>query len=168
MKLKELLEKYGDVEIVKEKEQELKNLFGIKESKKWEPNHKEDYFFVNDILETLYDTWMGSCVDTYRYFRNNCFKTQKEAEFHSEQIKVYNELKNFADENNDRIDWKNDDQSKYYIYFDYGNVNILIYDTLTAKDIGQIYFSTKELAEQAIETVGEERIKKYLFGVEKK
>lgn len=162
MKLKELLEKYGDVEIVKEKEQELKNLFGIKESKKWEPNHKEDYFFVNDILETLYDTWMGSCVDTYRYFRNNCFKTRKEAEFHSEQIKVYNGLKNFAIENNGEIDWDDNDAKKWYICFNYDNNEISTNYSYYLQNVGQIYFTSDELAEQAIKIVGEERIKKYL------
>lgn len=164
MKIKELLEKYGDVKINEEKEKEIKKLLGIKENKKWVPNHEEDYFFVSDTLEALYDTWMGSYIDTCRYFKNNCFKTQKEAEFRLEQIKVYNELKNFAIENNDEIDWKNDQQNKYYMYFKCSD--ILIYDTLTSKDIGQIYFSTRELAEQAIKTVGEDRIKKYLFGVE--
>ena len=51
----------------------------------------------------------------------------------------------FLDTDSDRIDVEN----RYYF--------------LTQ---GTIYFDSKEKAQQAIESVGEERIKKYLFGVE--
>ena len=34
------------------------------------------------------------------------------------------------------------------------------------KECGNVYFPSKEIAQKAIDTVGEERIKKYYFGVE--
>ena len=94
----------------------------------------------------------------------NCFKTEEEAAFRLEQIKVYNELKNFADENNEEIEWKNG-TAKYIITFDTEDEKIETNIIFYIQDIAQIYFSSKELAEQAIEKVGADRIKKYLFGV---
>ena len=43
-----------------------------------------------------------------------------------------------------------------------------VYTLYTTQEISQgtIYFESKEKAQQAIETVSEERIKKYIFGVE--
>lgn len=40
-----------------------------------------------------------------------------------------------------------------------------IFNCTTTKQIGAIYFSSEELANQAIEQVGKNRIKKYLFEV---
>ena len=167
MKLKELLEQYSDVELTEEQEKQIKDYLGIKNSKKWKPKNTEKYFYIDcygEIDYAVYDN--NDEADVYGLFVNNCFKTKKEAEFRLEQIKVYNELKNFADENNDEIDWKNKYQEKYYFCLNHSDNSFLICDVEFAEDIGRIYFSSKELAKQAIKKVGADRIKKYLFGVE--
>lgn len=155
MKIKELLEKYGNVEINEEKEKELKDLLGVKD------------YYVSEAGQILNDCWNYHRVDYYRFNTNNCFKTKEEAEFRLEQIKVYNGLRTFADEYNDIIDWKNCEQNKYVITYDhYNNIFVFgIYNQFIV--LGTIYFTSKELAEQAVEKIGVERIKKYLFGVEK-
>ena len=160
MTIKAFSLKYKNVELTEEQEKHIKDYLGIK-NKKWRLKEGENYYFVNSY----------GCIsnsknyDEFRLITNNCFKTQKDAEFRLEQIKVYNELKNFADENNEEIEWKNG-TAKYIITFDTEDekigTNIIFY----IQDIAQIYFSSKELAEQAIDKVGADRIKKYLFGVE--
>lgn len=167
MKLKELLEKYGNIEITEEKEKELKELLEIKKNKnKWKPNTNELYYTINyNNMEIGLYKWFDSLEEKALYTYNNCFKTKEEAEFRLEQIKIYNELKNFADENNDEMDWHNETQEKYYIIFIGAENKLWVDYKYTNIFIGQIYFSRQELAEQAIKEVGEERIKKYLFGI---
>ncbi|MBR6515852.1 MAG: hypothetical protein IKT40_03235 [Bacilli bacterium] len=166
MKLKELLKNVEDVELTEEQEKQIKDFLEIKNSKKWRPEENEEYYFVTQGGSIQQVDCNESNGDEFRILTNNCFKTKEEAKFRLEQIKVYNELKNFADENNDGICWTSfGEQIKYYMLYDYVDDKIKISTWTYMRDIGQIYFSSKELAIQAIEKVGEDRIKKYLFWV---
>ena len=166
MKLKELLEKHQDLELTEEQEKEIKKFLNINDNRRWKPKESQHYYFVDSggtICKNIFIEKNESVK--FRYFTNNVFKTEEETKFRLEQIKVYNELKNFADENNDEIDWKNKNKLKFYIYC-VPSSNTLAISTVSAmRDIGQIYFSSKELALQAIEKIGEDRIKKYLFNI---
>lgn len=168
MTLKNFLEKHGEVEIDEEKEKQLKEILGIKEikkSKRWKPKNNEKYYYMSSIGINHF-SWDGDRVDNFLYLTNNCFKTKEEVEFYIEKLKVYHELKLFADENNEGIDLYTPEKIKYVIAFNVPNQKITIIPITCILDIGQIYFSSNELAEQAVKKVGEDRIKKYLFGVE--
>lgn len=169
MKIKEFLEKYGEVEISEDKEKKLKELLNtveLKESEKWKPERGHNYYcitgcgYVNKVMN------VNDSSDDGYISLSNCFKTREEAEFRLEQIKVYNELKNFADENNDEIDWNNGSQPKFYIYYDSEDKKVSINSNYYWKSLSQIYFSNTKSVDQAIKVVGEDRIKKYLFGAE--
>ena len=81
----------------------------------------------------------------------NYFKTQEEAERKRFEIKLHRQLELFALENNDReIDW-GDGSEKYIIIYRI-DVGILINRVYSSKDFGQVYFTSKEIAEKAIET----------------
>ena len=164
MTRKELLEKIKAVGFTEEQEELIKKCLGI-EDKKWKPKEEENFYFVNSCGDIFINTFHNTCDDKFRILTNNYFKTEEEAEFKLEQIKVYNELKNFADENNEEIDWKSD-TLKHHIFYDYDENKPDIYGSISYEFIGQIYFSSRKLAEQAIKKVGADRIKKYLFGVE--
>lgn len=165
MTIKELYEKYGDVELTKEQEKQIKEYLKIKENKKWKPNVQDKYYYVDDAGNINYSVYADYNLDNCRVLTNNCFKTKEETEFRLEQIKVYNELKNFADENNKEICWE-DNSNKYHIYYDYNDNILKVYSNRNFKYIGPIYFSSPELAKQAIDKVGADRVKKYLLGVE--
>ena len=162
MKLKELLEQCSDVELTEEQVKQVKDYLGIKESKKWKPRLNEKYFFIDsygDVSDEYTDHEQNAEWDDYRIFTNNCFKTKKEAEFRLEQIKVYNELKNFADENNE----ESVEECRFLLNLTDNKLTSSSYTYL--HHIGEIGFSSQALAEQAIKKVGADRIKKYLFGV---
>lgn len=170
MKIKELLEKVQDVELTEEQEKHIKEYLGIK-NKKWEPKEGETYYCVDSagLICKRERNIINPCAnmnDKYRIFANNCFKTWEDAQFRLAQIKVYNELKNFADENNEEIDWENTCKEKYYFYYARKDKKIEISCVYSHQDIGLIYFSSRVLTQQAIDKVGADRIKKYLFGVE--
>lgn len=168
MKLKELIKNVENVELTPEQEKQIKNYLGIKDFKRWKPNDGERCWTIlgDFTADTNYFT-PDYNPDKRRYKYGNLFKTKEEAEFALEKIKIYIELKNFADENNGRpIEWQQPNIKNYYIYWSHNRNALYVSDHWTCQDLGQIYFSSEELAKQAIQKVGEDRIKKYLFGVE--
>lgn len=167
MKLKELIKDVENVELTPEQEKQIKNYLGIKESKRWQPIHNEDYYYIYCDLTTSLTTYSDSWPsDTGRAEIYNCFKTKEEAEFAAEKIRVYLELKNFADENNGPIDWRDGRSAKHIITYCNVEKRVCIDCWSTTQFMGCVYFSSEKLAWEAIKTVGEDRIKKYLFGVE--
>lgn len=135
-------------------------------SKMWKPNYGRKYFYINDCGAIINSKWYDDVIDTYRYEIGNCFKTKEETEFALEKLKVEAELRRFAEENNEcEIDWTDRKQNKWLICYNYDSKNIDTGydDTLRTH---YIYFSSKEIAKQAIDYIGEERLKKYYLGIE--
>lgn len=134
-------------------------------SKVWKPEREEEYYDIHDTGIGGY-VWYDSHFDNNNYAIGNCFKTREEAQNAVERFKIRAELQRYADEHNEPIDWEDNKQEKWYIRFSYWN-KIVDYDySAMARDCFQIYFSSEEIAKAAVQSVGEERIKKYLFGVE--
>lgn len=168
MKLKDLLKTVQDVVLTPEQEKQIKEYLGIKEPKRWKPNPGERYWYIPHCSDIMSTSWSNYCdLDADLFAMGNCFKTETDAEFALEKHLVYQELKQFADENNDPIDWNNQRSHKYSIAYSHEETKRL-YITCwsTYQFMGCVWFSSMELAEQAIQKVGEDRIKKYLFGVE--
>ena len=145
MKLKDFLEKHGEVEITKEQEEQIKNFFKIKGSKRWKPNNGENYYYIDYDGDVDDYFFTGDSSDEFLYFTNNCFKTKEEAEFHLEKLKVYYELKNFADDNNEEMDWKNADQTRYTFLLDYEDNKITYDSAVHFRRMGSVYFSSKNM-----------------------
>ena len=82
----------------------------------------------------------------------NYFKTQEEAERKYFEIRLHRQLELFALENNEtEIDW-NDDSSKEYIISYSKDRGIFVDRVYSLKDFGQVYFTSKEIAEKALKT----------------
>lgn len=84
-----------------------------------------------------------------------------------ERQKVIMELKRFALEHNEKeIDWSNDDEQKYCLYFNHERNRIMIDNFDVSQFLSeQIYFTSDTIAQQAIKEIGEERLEKYYFEV---
>ena len=135
-------------------------------SKMWKPNYGRKYFYINDCGAIINSKWYDDVIDTYRYEIGNFFKTKEETEFALEKVKVETELRRFAEENNEHeIDWTDEDQEKWCMCYSYYYGNIYFIDAGSYKR-NDIYFTSKEIGEQAIKHIGEERLKKYYFEVE--
>ena len=81
----------------------------------------------------------------------NYFKTQEEAERKRFEIRLHRQLELFALENNDtEITW--DINSEKYLINHSKDMGIVIDKVYTLKDFGQVYFTSREIAEQALET----------------
>ena len=130
------------------------------------PNPGDAYWRINGYGDVVNDIWSGyeeSCEEL-RY--GNCFATEESARYTLKALKVYCKLKYFAEANNTKeIDWNNK-EPKYILLYSYDSSKINCEPMFSVKDVGQIYFSSEEIARRAIEFVGEDNIKKYLFGIE--
>ena len=139
-----------------------------KEDKKsglWKPNPGERYYHVNASGNVSMDWWDGGNYDKGAYAICNCFKTEVEAEFEVERRKVIAELKRFAEKNNGSLG-----PMLYYIngaYYD--DSDYFVIGTLgSVASLGNSIpvFSSSDVAKKAIMKIGEDRLKKYYFGVE--
>lgn len=130
------------------------------------PENNEKYFFISGCGVINSCRWINDSTDNGCYEIGNCFKTKEEAEFALERGKIETKLRRFADENNEyEIDWEDDDQEKWFIYYNCDTKKIdIIYNTVLKTHC--IHFSSKEITKQAIDYIGKERLKKYYFGIE--
>lgn len=132
----------------------------------WRPEYNEFYFYISGHSAVGNNIWENDYIDNGCYRIGNCFKTEEDAKFALEKAKVEAELRRFAEENNEReIDWKDEDQEKWCMCYSYYYGSVYFIDACCYKR-NDIYFTSKEIGEQAVAYIGEERLKKYYFGIE--
>lgn len=135
-----------------------------KENKRWRAEDDCTYWFVgaNGRLSWSYEYNRES--DDFRYDTHNYFKSENddEAQRYAKVLETERQLKKFADEHNDKIDWVNINQEKYYLCYSYSDYRVTIADRHWTKEPRTVYFSSEKIAKQAIDKIGEEKIKDYL------
>ena len=171
MKLKELLDKYGDYEIndfnIEEAFTELNTnddccgiCIKVKKPKPktvWDLNNKEEHYAVTDngfIKHFDYSDFVG-----YKRDIGNVFLTKEEAEQDLERREVETLLLKHGGRR-----WFDGHNHNYHIGLDDYEEHLKVYILMTPTQ-GTIYFDTKEQAQNAVSEIGEERIKKALFEV---
>lgn len=126
--------------------------------------HKSAYYYISNNSIQIH-RWIGSKFDHMNYALCNCFTTWEEAEFALVRHNIICKLRLYAAEHNDvDIDWFDEDQCKYYIYCCNGHVDID--RTYIEQQMNEIYFTSYEIAKNAIDEIGEDIIKHYVFGVD--
>lgn len=127
------------------------------------PTKGDEYYFVSDG-KIQKQNWEDTPVDMIRWRTGNCFKTGADAIFAFNKSIVIAKLKCFADVNNDEISWKKNTE-KFYLRYK-RNIDAIEVVACVYEPVGDIVFSSREIAEQAIVEVGQENLKKYYFGQE--
>lgn len=159
MKLNELMEKYGEYEV----KEGFMELLEKPKPTVWDLEEGDTYYYI-DVYGDISDGRIGNDSSEDEIFAiGNVFLTEEDAEFARERLKVIAELKKYAKEFSDE-EWKDSKTKKYYIIYKYSGDYIKSILTYTSKD-NVLYFESPEKAQEAIDAVGEERIKKYYFGV---
>lgn len=149
--LKALKERIAELEEQAKEEQEF-------------PKNYDDYWFIDEegsVGSTLYD---NHYIDDYYIDRchqtiGNIFSTKEQAEFAVEKLKVEAELRKFS-----RL-FKEDENNWFILWHTYKKEVQIDWSTRLFRQ-GTIYFESGKKVEEAIEAVGKERIKKYIFGEE--
>lgn len=133
------------------------------ENKRWRAKEGYKYWYVNSSgnPDCLYE-YNRDIIDNFRYDTHNYFKSEEEAQGYAKVLETERQLKKFADEHNDKIDWDNINQEKWYLYYNYRGCKIGISNHYWTKQPRVIYFSSAKIAKQAIDEIGEEKIKEYL------
>lgn len=153
MKKEELINAF--MEFVGEKFPEL-----IEEKTEEAFNDGDTYYCIFSDGDIVDHCWKDLLIHKDRLSIGNAFKTEEEAEFVAEKLKVLHELESLGRPFD--YGWSN-----YYFAFDYYNEEISI-DFKSDRNhcFFSCFFNSEEEAIQAIEQIGKDRIKKYLFGVE--
>ena len=136
----------------------------LTEGEEFIPEFGDVYWFIDGDGEAAIQKWIGDAYDKNTLKNNAIFETQEEAEFEAERLKVLRALEKMG-----RAFKPKKDNYTLCLQHDFIlNKNMFRYicDFDTRTVYGNYYFDTKEELEQAIEKIGADRIKKYLFGVE--
>ena len=121
------------------------------------PQYGNTYWCINAYGGVSNEIWDGYDIEKDMFEIGNGFRTEQEAEFAVEKLKVEAELRKYSGPAS---------EGSAYIYRLADTNQIGLGVKFYSQSQGTIYFESAEKAQQAIEAVGEERIKKYLFGVE--
>lgn len=134
----------------------------IKKGVRQRPKIDEIYYFLNSLGNACHKIWLEEEQDLFRFNLGNCFKTEEEAKDYKENILTKQALKDLALELNNRVEicWNNG-QNKYYIAY-YGGKCLSILQTLSQKDIGQVYCLDENFLGIAKERIGEEKLIKLI------
>ena len=144
--IKELKQRIAELEELAKEEQEF-------------PQVGDAYWYINPLGFAFHDEWSGFITERHKIEIGNVFKTKEQADFAVEKLKVEAELRKFS---------RPYEQGKfnYYLFFNIENDSLDTHFTSYCPPQGSIYFESEEKVQQAIKSAGEERIKKYLFGLE--
>ena len=131
-----------------------------KESEKFKLG--DTYYFIDSDGEIVDDYFsLDSSLIKRRLAMGNCFKTREEAEFELERLKVLTEMKKFAESKNRA--W-NGVTLHWCMFYDI-NTNSVQFIGKTEYKYDGIYFKTQEKAKECLETIGEDKIRKYYLQI---
>ena len=158
IKLSEIESKYGDYLVDEDKLKEL--LVKPKPKTVWDLMKGDRYYFIETNGGVYSCYWLADVNDLCRIEFGNVFLTKEEAEFELERRKCEAIMLKYG-----RRTFKNGKHNYFIVIFDKRMIiesafNLHIYYQ------GTIYFDTEELTQKAIDEIGEERLKKYIFRVE--
>ena len=123
------------------------------------PKIGDTYWRIGDkgsVDNRLYNDYY---IDKHRQAIGNFFQTEEQAEFALEKLKVEAELRKYSGP----FELMKDN---FFIIFNMQGGCLATRSRVHVTAQGAIYFESEEKTQQAIHEVGEERIKKYIFGVE--
>lgn len=129
----------------------------------WELQDGDECYFINVNGSVLSGPWDGNPLQIGSRKTGNVFLTKEEAEFEVERRKIETEMLRLGGR---RVFKK--EENNYYIVCDFdSHYDIWIFNNKSNSfGIGTIYFDSAKEGTNAIDSIGKDRLKKYIFGVE--
>ena len=124
----------------------------------WDVKEGDECFFITAIGNVFSRKWDGSYCALRNMEIGNVFLAKEEALVDLERRKVEVEMLCLGG----RRTFKKG-ENNWFIYYNDG-LNVTVFNDSISQ--GAIYFDSEDEAHNAIKTIGEDRIKKYIFGVE--
>ena len=160
IKLNEIQAKYGEYLVDEKKLKEL--LVKPKPKTVWDLKDGDEYWHISTISNNNYATWSGNAWDLAVRENGNAFLTYDEAKFELERRKCESIMLKYGR----RLFKYNQDNYLLRVNNNDEKVKVEVGSLAIYQFQGSIYFDTEELAQKAIDEVGKERLKKYVFRVE--
>lgn len=137
-------------------------IYHEKPTQSWKPQRGETYYSL-DRCGRIFETNNVEYDTDKRAIRfGNCFKTKEEAQHMLQKIRIINQLQELSN-----IKFNENQKSKWCIFYDFDkNELTCIYNRYCKHSPFEVYFASKEDCQKAIETIGEDNLKKYYFDVE--
>ena len=128
------------------------------------PKDGDEYYLIGSYGQIGYEYFSSkNIVDAMRIDIGNCYKTKEETEQAVEKMKVMAELKRLADkswkEAGAEINWPDENTSKYFVRCNMKYGAVLVDVNYSVKNINDFYFHSEQKAKEAIDKIGEERLK---------
>ena len=168
-------EKTIDISVLPEAEQDLiKALFDkcceranqkvaeVKSRNIKKPKCGDRYHYIGTDGYVYIEQWKDRSFDKTRWELGNVFLTEEKAEFAREKKKVEVELERYAKEHNTTTFGNR----CYCIRCEEDGKRLLCDTWATTKIQGTVMFTSKDVLVDAIESIGRDRIIKYIFGAE--
>ncbi len=137
------------------------------EHERWKPEKNEVYYFVNSYGVVEQD-WNSTefTPDMKRYNAYNSFKTKEQAKIEAEKILVRRMLENVARRLNKgkKIDYKDNTQCKFCLTYNIVKDRLEVDSSYNCIRVGAVHCLAINFCKEAIQEIGEERLKKYLRG----
>lgn len=130
----------------------------------WEPEEGGTYFYINSLGLVESETYdSDTYIDNARLEFTNIFRTEEEANIMAIKLQIIAKLRKLSN-----VDFNEDfDEQKWYITYNHRTKSIECDTTYHVQRMPFcIYFKNQEDCGNAIDTIGEENLKKYYFDVE--
>lgn len=130
----------------------------------WKPNVGDKYYYISNTGSILYYMYDEDVTNKAIISIGNCFETKEEAQHMLQKIRIINQLQELSN-----IDFNDDCKEEHYVISYNNESKKIVCDVhhLFVREIPfNIYFKTEEDCQKAIETIGEDNLKKYYFDVE--
>lgn len=126
-------------------------------------DYREKYYNITGDGCITFIEESGHGYDTKMFNIANYFNNKEYAKYISFKETLMRKLDKFAWEHNEKvIDWDDDSSGKFYIIFNHDD-NGLIIDWNCSHQSNNIYFTSREIAEKAIEEFKDNLIKLYTW-----
>ena len=145
-----------ELKALKKRIAELEEL--AKEEKEF-PQDGDEYWFMDINGDVASGKWENFDIEKDMLEIDNVFGAKEQAKLAVEKLRVEAELRKFS------RPFK-EDEYNYFIQIHPSHNNIVTDSDDYYQTQGTIYFESTTIANEAIDAIGENRIKKYIFGVE--
>lgn len=131
--------------------------------RKLKPQIGEMYWIIDEDGTVHNTSWGNFEIENDRWDCGNAYKTEKEAIDELEKRKVETELKRYAKMHNDLEKERWDGENVHYeLCYNVVSKRIECYSVLIPRR-NQVYFTSEEIAKNALKEIGEDHIKRYLL-----
>ena len=166
--MKLLLDNGKEIELSEELANQLQEV--INEEKKqngWNRVTEQKRYYFNSLLNvTTYNYENNDNTDKELYNVANYFSSKELAEKIAFKQILERKLMRFsAEHKGDKIDLKDANKQKYYIYYNYKTNELKICDFNSCCNFGGVYFYSKEIAKQAVEEFKDDLIKYFTMDI---